>query len=345
MTPVSFQSPIDANGSSARCSTFCVRKVCSKTWAASAKALSTSPRRSLKSSAILVSLRPLRCLRSAKVPAGLSSSCTRILLLGGLDLVEDRRQLLVFGDDQLRRLLGDVGIGGEHHGDRLADEVHLVDRQDRLIVECRAVIGLRDDLAHVLDGDDAIDAGHLLGRAGVDRLDAAVGDGAAEDLAVQHAGKPHGVGVFGAPGDLRRAPRAAAASARSDRRRARLRRRLAWWWLPSVPRSVCCGLFAGPAAPRGRHRREAARACRRPSRARPRCTRPPRRRHRRRVRGRLSSTVAPASTFSALLRRVAFSVAALTTTRADLTAGPSASSATATPSAGQSSAEPVVTFI
>ncbi len=58
----------------------------------------------------------------------------------------------------------------------------------------------------------------------------------------------------------------------------------------------------------------------------------------------LSSTAAPASTFSAPLRRIAFSVAALTTTRADLTFGPSASSATATPSAGQSSAEPVVTL-
>jgi len=57
------------------------------------------------------------------------------------------------------------------------------------------------------------------------------------------------------------------------------------------------------------------------------------------------STVAPARTFSTLLRRMAFSVAALTTTRADLTAGPSATSATATPSAGQSSAEPVVPWL
>ena len=72
------------------------------------------------------------------------------LVLGGLDLVEDRRQLFVFGDDQLRRLLGDMGIGGKHHRNRLADIVHLVDRQDRLVVECRPVIGLRDDLAHVL---------------------------------------------------------------------------------------------------------------------------------------------------------------------------------------------------
>jgi len=43
--------------------------------------------------------------------------------------------------------------------------------------------------------------------------------------------------------------------------------------------------------------------------------------------------------------RVAFVVAALTTTRADFIALPSLSSTTATPSAGQSSAEPVVTFM
>ena len=148
-----------------------------------AKALSTSPRRSLKSSAILVPLRPLRCLRSAKVPAGLSSVVHQDPVLGRLDLVEDRRQLLVFGDDELRRLLGDMRIGGEHDRDRLADIVHLADGEDRLVVEGRAVIGLRDDLADVLGGDHAVDAGHLLGGADVDRLDAAVGDRAAEDLA------------------------------------------------------------------------------------------------------------------------------------------------------------------
>ena len=47
---------------------------------------------------------------------------------------------------------------------------------------------------------------------------------------------------------------------------------------------------------------------------------------------------------SAIFRRVAFVVAALTTMRADFTREPSAVSATATPSAGQSSAEPAVTL-
>ena len=123
-------------------------------------------------------------------------------VLGGLDLVEHRRQLVVFGDDQRRRLLGDMRIGGEHDGNRLPHIMHLVDREDRLVVESRAVIGLRDDLANILGGDDAINPGHLPGCAHIDRSDAAVRDGAAENLAVQHPGKPHGMGVFGAPGDL-----------------------------------------------------------------------------------------------------------------------------------------------
>ena len=64
------------------------------------------------------------------------------LVVRGLDLVEDRRQFLVLGDDELRRLLGDVRIGGQHGGDRLADVMHLVDGEDRLVVERRAVIGV-----------------------------------------------------------------------------------------------------------------------------------------------------------------------------------------------------------
>ena len=151
---------------------------------------------------MLVPLRPLRCLRSAKVPAGRSSSCTRILLSAASTSSKIAGSSSILGDDQLGSLLGDVRIGGEHDRDRLADIMHLVDGQDRLIVERRAVIGLGDDLAHVFGRDDAVDAGHCLGRAGVDRLDAAMGNGAAEDLSVQHAGQAHGVGVFGAPGDL-----------------------------------------------------------------------------------------------------------------------------------------------
>jgi len=51
-------------------------EVCAKTCSASAKALSVSPRTSWEIERTCVSRRPARCLRSGKVPAGLSTSCT-----------------------------------------------------------------------------------------------------------------------------------------------------------------------------------------------------------------------------------------------------------------------------
>ena len=136
------------------------------------------------------------------MPAGLQLIVHMHVRRHRLDLVEHRRQFLVFGDDQLRRLLGDVRVGGQHDRHWLADEPHLVDRQDRLVVERRAVIGIGDHLADVVGGDDAVHARHRAGRAHVDALDAAMRHGAAEDLSVQHAGQPHVVDVFGAAGDL-----------------------------------------------------------------------------------------------------------------------------------------------
>ena len=179
-----------------------MRKVCSKTWVGRGEGLVDVAAPELEIERDIGALATLEMLEIGEGAGGLEFLMHQDLVLGSLDLVEDRRQFFVFGDDQLRRFLGDMGIGGQHHRDRLADIVHLVDRQDRLIVEGGAVIRLRDDLAHVLRGDHAIDAGHLLGRTGIDRLDAAVGDRAAKDLSVQHAGKPHGVRVFGAAGDL-----------------------------------------------------------------------------------------------------------------------------------------------
>ena len=61
------------------------------------------------------------------MPAGLSSSCTIDLRGHRLDLVVHRGQLLVFGGDEMHRLLRHVRIGGQHHRHRLADVAHLVD--------------------------------------------------------------------------------------------------------------------------------------------------------------------------------------------------------------------------
>ena len=124
------------------------------------------------------------------------------LVFGRLDLVEHRRQFLVVGHDLLHGLIGDMRIAGEHDRDRFADKMHLADRQDRLVVERRPVIGIGDDFAHVVAGVDGVDAGHLAGGAGVDRLDAAMRHGAAEDLCMQHAGQLHQMRVFGTAGHL-----------------------------------------------------------------------------------------------------------------------------------------------
>jgi len=147
-------------------------------------------------------LAPLEMLEVGEAAGGLELIVHEDLRGHRLDLVIDRGQFLVFRNDFLRRRLGDVGIGGDHDRHRLADEADLVDRQDRLVVEGRPVIGVGDDFANVVGGYDAIDARNLLRRAGVDRLDAAMRDRAAKDFPMQHAGQTHRVSVFGAPADL-----------------------------------------------------------------------------------------------------------------------------------------------
>ena len=119
-----------------------------------------------------------------------------------LDLVVDRLELLVFGGDRLDGSVRHMRIGSEHHRDRLTDEADFVHGQDGLIVERRTVIGIGDNLDDVCGSNDAEHAGDFLRRADVDRLDAAMRHRRAEDLAIKHAGQPHQMGIFGAPGDL-----------------------------------------------------------------------------------------------------------------------------------------------
>ena len=120
----------------------------------------------------------------------------------GGDFVIDRRQLVVLRADRLHGLVGDMRIAGQDHRHRLADMAHLVDRQDRLIVKRRAVIGLRNELLDVGSGDHPMHARHGARRRGVEAADAAVRHGGAEHLAVQHAGQAQMMGVVGAAGHL-----------------------------------------------------------------------------------------------------------------------------------------------
>jgi hypothetical protein len=147
-------------------------------------------------------LAALEMLEIGKGAGGLELVMHQRLVLGRLDLVEYGGQFLVFRDDFLRRLLGDVRIAGEHDRDRLADIMHLADGEDRLVVEGRSIVGVGDHFAHVVAGVDGEDAGHLARFAHVDRFDAAVCHRAAKYFSMQHAGHLHHMGVFGAAGHL-----------------------------------------------------------------------------------------------------------------------------------------------
>src|SRR5262249_11971920 len=86
---------------------------------------------------------PLAALEVLEIGEGAGGTQLRVyqgLVLGGLELVEYRRELLIFRHDQLGRSLGEMRIVGEHDSNRLAYIMHLIDCQDRLIVESGAVI-------------------------------------------------------------------------------------------------------------------------------------------------------------------------------------------------------------
>ena len=154
-----------------------------------------------------------------------------------------------------------------------------------------------------------MNARHFYCRGCVDRFDAAVGDRAAENLGMQHAGKSHGVGIFGAAGHL---------LARFDARQR-----------PSdlMPRasmviSAPLRCRRAPGAMRAARRPAPARVCKR---AEPRTSEMHSTTSAAASPAReivLSSMAAPASVSSAAVSRMAFSVAALTTTRADLMRDP-----------------------
>ncbi len=96
----------------------------------------------------------------------------------------DDGQLLVLDRDRV-----DGGGGcrlrlGRHRCDRLAVEAHLVDRDDRTVLD--RVAEVRVDVGEVAAGEDADDARDPFCGGGVDRRDPRVRDRAAQDPAVQH---------------------------------------------------------------------------------------------------------------------------------------------------------------
>ena len=120
--------------------------------------------------------------------------------------VDDSRQLLIVGLDEVGPVAGRVAALGDHPGDRVADHSDLVDREG--VAPGRADAGQvpavrqrRGEVADRLGGVDRDYPGDLLGLRGVDALDAAMRDRAARDRAVECVDQAHVVGVGRAAGD------------------------------------------------------------------------------------------------------------------------------------------------
>ena len=116
--------------------------------------------------------------------------------------VHHRWQRLVLDPDRLESFLRDQLAVGRDRRDRVPHVAGL------LLAQRLLVLGPRDDavvLGQILAGDDRVDPRHRERRGGVDRADAGVGVGAAQELRVEHAGQRDVVGVDRAPGHLRQA--------------------------------------------------------------------------------------------------------------------------------------------
>ena len=104
-----------------------------------------------------------------------------------------RRQRLQLHLDLRQGRLGCLLADRGHRRQALAEKADLVVRED---VDLRLAIGKVGCSGHVGGGDDRGDAGHRLRLARIDRQDARVMDGAAQDPGVQHAVHLQVGGVF-----------------------------------------------------------------------------------------------------------------------------------------------------
>jgi hypothetical protein len=103
---------------------------------------------------------------------------------------EQRRQLLDLDHDEVGRVLGEVGVGGEHGGDRLAHVAHAIPRQDRLPIgdeplDTRQAKVDRRNVGDITRRPDCAHARQRAGGARIDRYDTAVSHGRTHHAHVQ----------------------------------------------------------------------------------------------------------------------------------------------------------------
>ena len=119
---------------------------------------------------------------------------------------EERRKRLVLHVDQRDRGVGDRPARGDHRGDAVAHEPHVLAEQ-RLVVGAEVLPGMDARPAEAIHGrvqvrEDLDDAGQRLGAGGVDAFDGAVRDRAQQQLGVEHAGQLKVAAVDQLAGDL-----------------------------------------------------------------------------------------------------------------------------------------------
>ena len=119
--------------------------------------------------------------------------------------IGDRGQRLPFHFDRFGGVARDVAIGGNDHGNRMADEVHAIDRQDIVMRNTQAGQGSAArhgaDFFGVFSGEDRSDARELERWFDVDRFDFGRAMRTAHDAGVVHAGHLDVVDVGGGAGD------------------------------------------------------------------------------------------------------------------------------------------------
>ncbi len=118
----------------------------------------------------------------------------------GLFGISHRWQRLVVDLDQLGCVLRNVPIVRHDDGHGMADEIDAVAREDRVLRRLQVVHARRARhgaaaVVHVGSDEHGDHAGDGSGGVGLDRRDAGVSIGAAQDDRMQHAGQPDVVGV------------------------------------------------------------------------------------------------------------------------------------------------------
>ena len=117
--------------------------------------------------------------------------------------IQHRRQLVVIYFNQLQRFLRRVDGQRRNGSHRITDVANLFDRNDRLIFEHRAVVGL-DALImkNVLARQYRYDAANFLRVRSIDAIDARMRIRTAQNLPVTHPRHAHVRQVLRPPGDF-----------------------------------------------------------------------------------------------------------------------------------------------